>query len=246
VSLYPITYLDAATAVLQNTLMPSGALVVIPIDMLTVQMTQINMAQLALTQDYSLRTWVSLDPDGLAIERYFPILRTGGVPFVIYIAGFTPPTNTYSILVAPGNYFLNILNLTNEQNVLAFSQIDLALSPSIVGGSGVGLTNIAVGGRIPSTFVGCSSTGQAGRPLIAVAAPLVGGLSTGHAGTVLTSRSLPVVGAAATGHAGTPLVSLAHPSIGCSGTGNVGTLSVMTLGFRLTPSKKLWQALRRQ
>ena len=230
---------------MQNTLMPSGALIVIPIDMLGVQMTQISMAQLALTQDYSLRTWVSLDPDGLAIERYFPILRTGGVPFVIYIAGFTPPANTSPILVTPGSYFLNILNLTNEQNVLAFNQIDLALSPSIVGGAGIGLTNIAVGGRIPSTFVGCSSAGHAGTVLTSISAPLVGCLGTSHAGTVLTSRPLPIVGASGTGHAGTPLVSLSSPFTGGSGTGHAGTLSVMTMGLRLTPRKRSWQ-LRRQ
>ena len=116
-SLYPTTVLDATTAASGNNLIPSGTLLVIPIDMTVTQMTQIGLAQLSLTQDYSLRTWVSVYPDGMPIGGIFPILRFASLPFTIYIAGQTPPQNTgYGVLVTPGSYYLNILNLTNEAN----------------------------------------------------------------------------------------------------------------------------------
>lgn len=139
-SLYPTTVLDATTAASGNNLIPSGTLLVIPIDMTVTQMTQIGLAQLSLTQDYSLRTWVSVYPDGMPIGGIFPILRFASLPFTIYIAGQTPPQNTgYGVLVTPGSYYLNILNLTNEANVLRFSQIDLASVFPIDGTAGTGL-----------------------------------------------------------------------------------------------------------
>ena len=143
-SLYPTTFLDATTAAADNNLMPPGTLTVIPINMTVTQMTQINLAQLSLTQDYSMRMWVSVYPDGIPIGGMYPILRFAGLPFTIYIAGQTPPQNTgYAINVTPGRYYLNILNLTNEANVLRFSQIDLASVFPIAGCAGSGLAGSA-------------------------------------------------------------------------------------------------------
>ena len=243
-SLYPVTIIDAATAGSGNNLMPSSTLLAIPIDMTTIQMTQISMAQLSLTQDYSLRTWVSRYPDGLAINGPFPILRNGGIPFIIYVASQTPPANTIATLVAPGSYFLNILNLTNEQNVLGFSQIDLALSTTLTGCLATGLISTPVPTRIPSTFVGCASAGGVGTVRTMASSPVAGSAGVGHAGTVLTKVSIPFAGCASAGGVGTVLTaySVSAPVVGAVSTGQVGTISVMTLGIWLTRKRRAWQA----
>lgn len=130
--LYPITFLDAITAALAPNSIPSATLVAIPIDMTTVQMTQITVAQLSFTQNYSLRAWLSIDPAGIPLKPntppdFFPVLGVlVGLPIVIYTAPQTPPVNTIDIVVAAGNYIFNILNLTNELNVFGFSKTDLA------------------------------------------------------------------------------------------------------------------------
>ena len=125
--LYPTTVLDAATAASDNNTIPSGNLIVIPIDMTVTQMTQITLRQISLTQDYSLRMWLSVYPHGMTVEPgMFPVLRFGGVPFVIYVAPQTPPSDTYPIFVLPGVYMMNILNLNNETNMFTFSQTILA------------------------------------------------------------------------------------------------------------------------
>ena len=191
-SLYPTIVLDAATAALDNNFIPPGTLVVIPIDMTVPQMTQISMAQLSLTQDYSLRTWVSVYPGGRVIDALFPILRTVGLPFIIYVAGQTPPANaTYTILVTPGNYYLNILNLTNEANVFAFSQTDLSASPSIDGGVSIGVIGTVIPLAPCAPIIGPAGSGiagiVAGTPGAAALSPMIsGGPSTGIAGTTLT------------------------------------------------------------
>lgn len=243
-NLYPITILDAATAGSANNLMPSGTMLVIPIDMNDIQMTQISMAQLSLTQDYSLRTWVSLYPASIPIDGLYPILRAASVPFIIYVAGQTPPANTKPILVTPGRYFLNILNLTNEQNVLAFSMVDLALSATLTGISSSGLVSPVVPTRVPTTFAGVSSTTSAGRVLTSVSAAPTGVSATSYVGTVRTSSTLVVAGDAGNGHAGTVLTSVSPPFIGCTGTGHAGILSVMTMGLRLTPRQ--WRRQSKQ
>jgi hypothetical protein len=183
-SLYPVTITDPATVSVGNNGIASGTLIAVSIDMTSTQMMQIVMAQLSLTQDYSLRTWVSVYPDGNAIAPgVFPILRNG-IPFIIYVAGQTPPSNTYAILVTPGSYFLNILNLTNENNVFAFSPTELALAIFIVGCESTGSANIVQPTRVPSTFVGCGSTGEVGTVLTTISSTLVivGAFSTGLAG----------------------------------------------------------------
>ena len=125
-SLYPTTILDAESAGLRPNPIPSGSLIVIPIDMTTVAMTQVMLVQVSYTQDYSLRTWLSLHPDGLAIAGVIPILKTAGIPLVIHIADQILPPDVNAIAVEPGQYMLNVLNLTNEANVFSFSKTDLA------------------------------------------------------------------------------------------------------------------------
>lgn len=131
-ALYPITFLDAVTAGMAPNPIPSATLVAIPIDMSTVQMTQLTVAQLSFTQNYSLRAWLSVYPAGIPLPPdappdFFPVLGAMvGLPIVIYTATQTPPGNTLDILVDAGSYIFNILNLTNELNVFGFSKTDLA------------------------------------------------------------------------------------------------------------------------
>lgn len=131
-ALYPITTLTPATASVEPNLLPSGTLFVIPIDMTTVNMTQLTLNQMSNTQDYSMRAWVSQFPDGIPLPSsvgtgIYPVMKWDGLPIVVYLSGQTPPENTYSIEVpSSGIYNLNVLNLTNMANYFGFSKTDLA------------------------------------------------------------------------------------------------------------------------
>jgi len=130
-ALYPTITIDpvlAASEYFNN--LPSGTLALIPLDMRTVMMTEITIAQASLTQDYSLRGWVSAYPDGMSVvlppANVFAIMRTGGVPIVVHTASQTPPDDCIAVVIASGQYYLNVLNLTNAANVFAFTKTDLA------------------------------------------------------------------------------------------------------------------------
>ncbi len=132
-TLYPITILDAVDAVLEPNPILSGTETIIPIDMTTTLMTELTVFQMSNTQDFSLRAWLSKYQNGIALPSIgfatggnYPIRRFGGVPIIIYVAGQSPPANTFPIEVTPGQYYLNILNLTNEQNIFGFTKTDLA------------------------------------------------------------------------------------------------------------------------
>lgn len=126
-SLYPTTVIDGTTLALDPNRILPGNLIVSPVDMTVTQMLQITLQQMANTQDFSLRTWVSLYPDGIAFAPgNIPILKWANVPIVIYVPSQIIPEDTIGILVQPGKYFLNILNLTNEHNVFGYSQTVLA------------------------------------------------------------------------------------------------------------------------
>ncbi len=134
-SLYPIIQIDPSIAVLDPNKIPSGTLIVIPIDMTTVNMTSLTISQVSNTQDFSLRAWVSIYRDGDALPSpalpqpssgIYPVLRWVGLPLVLYLPGFTPPDDTVPIaLPGPGLYYFNLLNLTNELNYFGFGKTDL-------------------------------------------------------------------------------------------------------------------------
>lgn len=250
-SLYPTTIIDPDAA-LGNNAIASGTLISIPIDMTNSQMIQIVLSQLSLTQDYSLRTWVSIYPDGKAIAPgLFPILRNGGLPFIVYVPGQTPPSNTYAIQVTPGSYYLNILNLTNEANVFSFNLIELALAITIAGCECDSFVGTMQPTRVPTIFDGCGSTSEVGtvRTMISSTLIIVGAASDGVAGAVSTvplSRSTAFVGCGSTGHAGTVRTTISSTLVitGVSSAGFAGNATVQTLGLRLTRSQRLWQAIR--
>lgn len=133
-SLYPTTIIDPVTAAIDPNGIQPGSLVVIPIDMSgDVLMTKIDLQHVAGQQDYSLRAWISLYQNGNPLPSdvnysgNYPIIRFSNYPIVLYVAGQTPPPNTFSILVEPKAYFLNILNLTNEVNAFGFTQTDISV-----------------------------------------------------------------------------------------------------------------------
>jgi len=117
-SLYPIIPITPSG---NPIIAPSGNLLIATIDMTTTTMLKINLTHLSSSQDYSLRLWLSVQPDGMALAPgHFPLLHSAMLPIIVYTTG-QPPDNTIAIRVSPGQYALNILNLTNEQNVLAFT-----------------------------------------------------------------------------------------------------------------------------
>ena len=131
-SLYPIVILTPSEASIAPNLIMPGNLIVIPLDMTTIQMTSIDLQQVSNTQDYSMRAWLSVYQNGAplpssdGVSGIFPIIKFSLFPIIIYIESQTPPANSFPILVTPGLYNLNILNLTNERNVFNFSQTNLA------------------------------------------------------------------------------------------------------------------------
>ena len=131
--LYPITTLLPADAAENPNGIQPGTLIVIPIDMSSLLMTSIILQQLSNTQDFSLRATISIYPDGSPLPTTINGTMSNGIvapmralpsPIVLYIEGQTPPANSIAILVKPGIYNLNILNLTNEVNVFAFVKTD--------------------------------------------------------------------------------------------------------------------------
>lgn len=248
-SLYPTTIIDPDAA-LGNNAIASGTLICIPIDMTSSQMVQIVLSQLSLTQDYSLRTWVSVYPDGNAIAPgLFPILRNGGLPFIVYVPGQTPPSNTYAIRVTPGSYYLNILNLTNEANVFSFNLIELALAVTIAGCECDSFVSTMQPTRVPTIFNGCGSTSEVGTVLTTISSTFVltGAFGTGFAGSVSTvpvSRTTAFVGCGSTGLVGAVRTTISSTLVitGVTGAGFAGNATVA--GLRLTRSQRLWQAIR--
>jgi hypothetical protein len=125
-SLYPMTIKDASTLSEPN-LLASGSMIIAPIDMTTIQMTQITLQQMSNTQDFGIRAWVSLYQDGIALGAgNYPLLKFGGLPIIIHTSAQTPPDECFPVLVEAGPYFLNILNLTNSSCYFGFSKTDLA------------------------------------------------------------------------------------------------------------------------
>ena len=129
-TLYPITNLSPLVAAIGGNLLPSGSLITIPIDMTIAQMTQIIVGQISQTEDFGMRGWISLYPDGISLisglSSVFPLMRMSPQPLVIYIQGQIPPVGAIEALVKPGQYYLNILNLTNTQSMFAFALTTLA------------------------------------------------------------------------------------------------------------------------
>ena len=128
--LYPTT-----TIALENiqglNLLNSSSLLLVPIIISSGIGITLSMEQVAPTQDYSMRSWISLLGDGNFYPTntsfwYLPRIISQLV--LVYDFNFPVPVGNYlTIPVPPGNYLLNILNLVNAQNYFGFTSTILAL-----------------------------------------------------------------------------------------------------------------------
>src|SRR3569623_119827 len=111
--------LPALSEVAEQTVpVASGNLIMFPVDSSQFNMLQITLSQLSQTQDYSLRAWVSVYPNGTPLAPgYVSVLKVGGLPLVLSVFGLISPINTLLCPIAlRQQYMLNVLNLTNDDN----------------------------------------------------------------------------------------------------------------------------------
>lgn len=87
--------------------------------------------QASLTEDFSIRSWFSLQPNSNPLfedseRRFFSLLRIP-TQLVMYDENYPAPSlvnpkTQYQILfpLTPGNYYMNFLNLINQKNIFTF------------------------------------------------------------------------------------------------------------------------------
>lgn len=100
----------------------SGQTVVFPFALPAAGVITINVIQQIGTQDFTLRAWVSFEPNGISasaisnIEFWHPN-HTPNTIVAAYDLSGPPPLATRLLPLLPGNYFLNVQNLENRNNV---------------------------------------------------------------------------------------------------------------------------------
>lgn len=127
--LYPYLFFNPILAAEEPQPLPAGNLALIPLDLSTVQMMKIVLAQASYTEDYGMHAWISRYPAGQSLLNgidVFPVMRMMPRPVILYVNGPTPPDAAYLAPVEPGAYYLNVLNLTNTMSRFSFSQTNLA------------------------------------------------------------------------------------------------------------------------
>lgn len=116
-----------------QTLEPSGSYKVGPgcilsskFEMTPESLLTIMMIKPALTQDFSLRCWISRYPAGTSIETIKPIVSFWHPDRVVMHSiclhtteeGLTESNiQNYNLQTVPGTHYLNVLNLTNLSNL---------------------------------------------------------------------------------------------------------------------------------
>jgi len=108
-------------------MLPSGALAISPFTVANGQYVKMVAIQTAPTQDFSMRAWISRLPEGPSegtnhYTRHWPINRIAEI-VVIYDRNLPVPDIVGRLIaVDPGDYYVNILNLVNEENSFSFAQ----------------------------------------------------------------------------------------------------------------------------
>lgn len=125
--LYPTTLLDYEAA-LGYVPVDDRSLVVIPITVPATSATSFVLTHTAPVQDWSLQAWVSASPFSRSVETAYPaayweLQRMSPQPLCLYTADAVPLANSHAIMLDPGTYFLNVLNLINEPNLFQFARI---------------------------------------------------------------------------------------------------------------------------
>lgn len=130
-ALYPITFLLPEDAEFVPNIINQGCMTVIPFTLNEGGGIIFSALQAALTEDFSIRAWFSLEPNSNPIIIDPPILSTFSLlrtPFeiVVYDPSVDPPAplsnTTYQSLygLPPGPLFFNLLNLINKPNIFTF------------------------------------------------------------------------------------------------------------------------------
>lgn len=131
-ALYPTVYVSLEDIQGMTELLSSN-LMVVPLVINPQQGQMLALAQLSPTQDYSLRFWLSMKPNGIFVPTnasFYHMNRTADRLYLYYDMNSTPPSapNILGIPVPTGSYKLNILNLVNAENVFSFSSTDVDCS----------------------------------------------------------------------------------------------------------------------
>ena len=123
-SLYPTIDIDPSVQGRQTS--PQGSLALIPITIDPGQAVRVVLLQTGPAQDFSMRAWVSVLPDGVSVSTdsvsaYWSLPRMPDM-FILHDVAVTPDATAFrTIPVPPGSYVLNILNLVNSENTFSFS-----------------------------------------------------------------------------------------------------------------------------
>lgn len=102
-----------------------GSLLVFTMDVAEGARVTIDAVHAAAVQDFSLRVWVSKEPQGTTVD-YFPQrfsywhpIRT---PYPMVVADRSLGlSEAEAISVEPGRYYVNVLNMINARNGMRFS-----------------------------------------------------------------------------------------------------------------------------
>jgi len=127
--LYPTSALILPQMQGINAIQSSSALLA-PFTLMPGTAMQFSGSQLSPTQDYSIRLWMSVLPGGdfiPTIFSYWHLNRTADQLITPYDMSYPAPSGRYVIPVPllPGDYYLNVLNLVNAENVFSFSSTEL-------------------------------------------------------------------------------------------------------------------------
>ena len=128
--LYPVTNIDISVIPETNFIL-AGNLTTISLTIAPLTGQMISMMQVAPTQDFSMRVWISPQQDGQFTPlnaSFWYLNRYLNSTFLFYDLNGTPPTtiaptgyNLILVPVFPANYYLNVLNLVNAQNIFSFA-----------------------------------------------------------------------------------------------------------------------------
>lgn len=131
-SLYPIRIIARDDAVGQPLHeITNGGLAAVPLSIAADQAIKVTVLHAAPTQDHSLRCFLSDRPGGNAVGTapvsaiYWHANRVPNEPVIVATEGAAPDDGTPVIVVPPGDYYLNVLNLVNTANVFSLTLVEV-------------------------------------------------------------------------------------------------------------------------
>lgn len=128
--LYPTLTVDLASAQGMLAVAP-GSMIAVPFLLTAAQGVAFALSQWSPTQDFSLRAWISQHPGGRCLpgsDAFWHLGRQADRVVLACPLGAKPPilNNCLSLGLAPGSFTLNVLNLSNSENVFLFSSTSVA------------------------------------------------------------------------------------------------------------------------